>query len=86
MENGLTDRTIAGTDNSELEVRCRIWGFPKIRGTFVGGPYNKDYSILVSILGSPYFGKLPFRVGVEVFLDRPVDTKDVPFSLRTMVL
>ena len=24
-----------------------------------GGPFNKDYSILGSILGSPYFGKLP---------------------------
>ena len=29
-------------------------------GTFFGGPHNKDYSILGSILGSPYFGKLPF--------------------------
>ena len=27
-----------------------IWGFPKIRGTFLG-----------SILGSPYFEKLPYR-------------------------
>ena len=27
-----------------------------------GGPHNKDYSILGSILGSPYFGKLPYRV------------------------
>ena len=36
-----------------------IWGFPKIRGTLSGGPYNKDYSILGSILGSPHFGKLP---------------------------
>ena len=26
-----------------------------------GVPYNKDYSILGSILGSPYFGKLPYR-------------------------
>ena len=26
------------------------------------GPQNKDYSMLGSILGSPYFGKLPFRV------------------------
>ena len=34
-----------------------IWGFPKIRGT-----HNKDYSILGSILGSPYLGKLPFKV------------------------
>ena len=35
------------------------WGFPKIRGTLLGGPYNQDYSILGSILGSPYFGNLP---------------------------
>ena len=25
-----------------------------------GGPYNKDYSILGSILGSPDFGKPPY--------------------------
>ena len=28
-------------------------------GYHFGGPHNKDYSILGSILGSPYFGKLP---------------------------
>ena len=33
-------------------------GFPKIRGTLFGGPHNKDYGILESVLGSPYFGKL----------------------------
>ena len=33
--------------------------FLKIRGIFFGGPYNKDYSILGSILGSHNFGKLP---------------------------
>ena len=38
----------------------RVWGFPKIRGTFFGGPCNKDYSVLGSILGSPDFGKLLF--------------------------
>ena len=38
-----------------------IWGFPEIRGTLFGGPHNKDYSILGSILGSPNFGKLPCR-------------------------
>ena len=32
--------------------------FPKL-GVPFGGPYKKDYSILKSILGSPYFGKLP---------------------------
>ena len=36
-------------------------GFPKIRGTLLGGPYNKDYSILGSILGSPCFEKLPYK-------------------------
>ena len=42
--------------------------FPKIRGTFLGLLriyYDKDYSdysMLGSIFGSPYLGKLPFRV------------------------
>ena len=30
-------------------------------GYLIGGPHNKDYSILGSTLGSPYFGKLPYR-------------------------
>ena len=33
-------------------------GFPK-RDTFLGGPDNKDSSILGSKLGSPHFGKPP---------------------------
>ena len=36
-----------------------MWGFPKTRGTLLGGPFNRDYSTLGSILGSLYFGKLP---------------------------
>ena len=41
-------------------------GFPKIRvkGTFLGGPYKKDYSILGSIFGSPYLGKLPVGLAI----------------------
>ena len=39
--------------------------FPKIRGTFSGGPtnmeYNLDYKSLGSILGPPYVGKIPFE-------------------------
>ena len=31
------------------------------QGYLFGGPYKKDYSILGSILGSPYFEKLPYR-------------------------
>ena len=30
------------------------WGFPNIRGTILGDPYNKDYDILGSILGPLY--------------------------------
>ena len=51
---------------NEMETGGRgLWGlgFPKFRGTFLGGPHNKDYSILV--LGSPYFGKLPCRPTVK---------------------
>ena len=39
-------------------------GFPKL-GVPFGGPYNKDYSILGSILGYPNFGKLLFGLFVQ---------------------
>ena len=48
----------------------RIWGFPKIRGTLFWGLNNKDYSISGSILGSPYFGKLPYDVLVLIRTQR----------------
>ena len=35
-------------------------GVSQNRGIPFGGPYKKDYSILGSILGSPYVGKLPY--------------------------
>ena len=34
-------------------------GFPKL-GVPFGSPNSKDHSMLGSLLGSPYFGKLPF--------------------------
>ena len=34
----------------------KTWEFPKIGGTLFGGPYNKDPTILGTILGSPIFG------------------------------
>ena len=37
-------------------------------GYLFGGPNNKDYSLLGSILGSPYFGKLPYRLLGAIFL------------------
>ena len=33
--------------------------FPKIRGTLFWGPCNNDPTTLGTILGSPYFRKLP---------------------------
>ena len=41
-------------------METTIWGFTKIRGTFLGVPNNKDHSILWSILGSLICGKLPY--------------------------
>ena len=38
------------------------------QGCLFGASYNKDYSIWGSILGSPYFGKLPYGVS---FLEAP---------------
>ena len=40
-----------------------------MRGTFLGGPHNKDYRILGSILGSPYVGKLPYVKMFVPFLE-----------------
>ena len=48
-----------------------VGGFPEIRGTLFWGPYNKDYSICGSILGSPHFGKLPYRPQDIVSLGTP---------------
>ena len=35
-------------------------GFRETRGTLLGGPHNKDYSILGSMLEPPQIGKLPY--------------------------
>ena len=36
-------------------------GVSQNSGYLFGGSNNKDYSILGSISGSPYFGKLPYE-------------------------
>ena len=38
------------------------------KGYHFGDPHNKDYSILGSILGSPYFGKPPWHSFVMTFI------------------
>ena len=42
------------------QCTARHMGAPEIMGAFFVGPPNKDCSILGSILGSPYLGKLPY--------------------------
>ena len=42
-----------------------IWGFPKLRGTFLRGPHSKDYRILGSILGPPILGNHLVYIDIE---------------------
>ena len=46
------------------QVEFLTWGFPKIKGPFLGAPIIRTAIYLGSILGSPYFGKLP-RLGLQ---------------------
>ena len=51
---------VSTRDNASHALRItHMGGFPKL-GVPFGGPHSKDYKILGSILGSPYFGKLPY--------------------------
>ena len=52
------------TRNKKMETTIflgAIWGFPKIRGAILGVPIIRIILFWGSILGSPYFGKLPYR-------------------------
>ena len=40
-----------------LRMKDSCGVFPRIRGTFLAGPYNEDHRILGSTLRSPCFGK-----------------------------
>ena len=55
MENEMETGFIQGIIGIRVSQN---WGYHS------GGPNSKDYSILGSILGSPYFGKLPYIVQV----------------------
>ena len=54
---GLTFEGLGIQDPSVL-----TWEFPKIRGTFLGVPIIRITIYWGSILGSPYFGKLPHNL------------------------
>ena len=47
---------------SRMQGSVEDLGVSQNHGYHFGGPNNKDYSILGSMLESPYFGKLPFSV------------------------
>ena len=36
--------------------KSALRGFPKVRSTILGGPYNKDYGILGLYWGTPIWG------------------------------
>ena len=36
----------------------RVWGFPKLGGTFFGGPHNKDCSFFGVYIGVPLFTEI----------------------------
>ena len=48
-----------GSKSHEVGESKQYGGFPNL-GVRFGGPNNKVYSIWGSIVGSPYFGKLPY--------------------------
>ena len=52
-----------------LGFRVYGLGLPKIRGTFLGGPNNKGYRKIGSLLGSPCCGKLPYMCSILAAVD-----------------
>ena len=68
-----------------LGLGFRNLGVSQNQGYLVGAPYNKDYSILGSTLGSLYVGKLPFLpstvVSMLLSLKSHVKTAAIPMDL-----
>ena len=60
----------------------------QLLGTFPGGLYDKEYSVLGSIWRSPYFGKLPFPCvrSLGSFLQPDKHPKDPMRSSKTLVM
>ena len=51
---------LAPGKSGDYEGHMSHMGVSQNWGYLIGGPQNKDCSILGSILGSPYSGKLPY--------------------------
>ena len=63
------------TDLWEPYLCSQNGGFPKIRGTCLGGPYNKDYNIMRFILGSPILGN--YHRGLEALGFEPSSSEGI---------
>ena len=78
----LYQAVVIGTTTSALGIHIL-----KIKETSLGGPNNKDYSILGSLLGYPHFGKLPYiyiYIYIEISRERPGSVVWGAFTLGVM--
>ena len=69
METTIMENQMEKKMENEMETGIKIFrvyevGISQNKGYLVGGPYNKDYSILGSILGSPILGN--YQVGFRM--------------------
>ena len=60
---GILGEPRAPATSHNRRTSADIWGFPKIRGTCLGVPMIRITVFWGSILGFPYFGKLPYGEG-----------------------
>ena len=58
-------------------------GFPKIRGTFSGGPHDKDYDVLMVHIGVALFWETTILQGCKVTTSRSsgLEARSVALSL-----
>ena len=68
-----------------MRITGNIWGFPKIRGTILGVPIIRTIIFWGSMLGSPYFGKLPYTLAGPKMLNSLCSTDPQTLDLSIML-
>ena len=76
---------VASNSKLALNPEPSHMGVSQIRGTFLRVHYNKDPGILGSILGSPYFGKLPYTPRMHSEPWRHIRLKNVAAGLTGFI-